>query len=362
MAWFIWITTAILIAGTVLPLSKLPFGVIRGLAFPRQQYVIVAVFLIVCVAVVDMPFAKWFMFVLLGVIAAQLVYILKFSPLWRKQVPEADGDLRRQTDRHISILSANVKMSNRQYAKLIDLAKRQCADFILAIETDAPWSAALMAGLGDLYPHTICRPQDNGYGLCVLSRLALSEIVVHELVTQDVPSIEVVVALPDGSAVKVFVLHPEPPVVNHDTIGRDSEIALIGLRAKACTLPAIVAGDLNDVAWSTTTRRFQRLSGLLDPRVGRGFYNTFHAYVPIWRWPLDHLFHDARFRLVKLERLSHIGSDHFPMLFSLALAQTEVRHERVGSAAPKEKKAVKNMIKKEQDRNRAPIGEDWEDD
>ena len=36
--WLIWGLAGLLILCSLLPLSKLPFGAIRGLAFPREQF------------------------------------------------------------------------------------------------------------------------------------------------------------------------------------------------------------------------------------------------------------------------------------------------------------------------------------
>ena len=45
--------------------------------------------------------------------------------------------------------------------------------------------------------------------------------------------------------------------------------------------------------------------------------NTFHADYPFFRWSLDHVFHSTDFALVHMERLPHVGSDHFPVFLVL---------------------------------------------
>ncbi|MFP4092078.1 MAG: endonuclease/exonuclease/phosphatase family protein [Cyclobacteriaceae bacterium] len=125
-------------------------------------------------------------------------------------------------------------------------------------------------------------------------------------------------------------LHPKPPVPGEtsDSRQRDAEILIIGNRISKSANPVLVAGDFNDVAWSHTTLLFQKVSGLLDPRTGRGFYNTFHAdYFP-FRWPLDHVFLSAHFKLLEMKRLPDIDSDHFPIYLKLSYEPSEKQEQQ----------------------------------
>jgi endonuclease/exonuclease/phosphatase (EEP) superfamily protein YafD len=357
MDYILGALAAVAALATLLPLSKLRHGAIQGLAFPRVQiFWFCGGLAVVALAVQDVP---WAAAVFAGCAVAQLVYIAKFTPLWRRQSLQADAELQADTSRQISMIAANVKKSNRDFDALCALVRRHQPDVVLAIEVDSEWIAALESALGQDYPHLVKVPKETCYGLCVLSRLKLSEAQVREVVTEGVPSVRVIVTLPGGARVRLYVVHPEPPVIDHDTKGRDSEIAHIGIEAARDPLPALVAGYLNDVAWSVTTRSFQRLSGLMDPRVGRGFFNTFNAFHWWARWPLDHLFHDPQFRLIKMHRLGKIGSDHFPIFFALGLNPDAPSGDP--DADPEEASEVKEMIGEEKARARGPIGSHWED-
>jgi endonuclease/exonuclease/phosphatase (EEP) superfamily protein YafD len=152
---------------------------------------------------------------------------------------------------------------------------------------------------------------------------------VRFLIQDDVPSIRAGIKLDEGMEVEIHCLHPRPPVP-HETgqsTERDAELIVVGKESKGKPWPIVVMGDLNDVAWSRTNYLFQRISGLLDPRVGRGLYNSFHARYFFLRFPLDHFFHSTHFRLVQLKRLAYFGSDHFPMFIRLSY-EPEVQHQQ----------------------------------
>lgn len=102
-----------------------------------------------------------------------------------------------------------------------------------------------------------------------------------------------------------------------DTYERDTELLIIAKRIRESRNPTIVAGDLNDVGWSVTSKLFRKYSGLVDPREGRGLFNTYNVSVPLLRYPLDHIFHSREFGLLSLKKLEDIGSDHYPLLIRL---------------------------------------------
>jgi endonuclease/exonuclease/phosphatase (EEP) superfamily protein YafD len=354
------VLTALLAAATAAPFVRLPHGSVRVCAFPRLQILALAAFLIVLIFVFLPLGAGAFLLlgVLLVVLVVQTAYCLPFTSLWRVQSLPWEGG--RGDDSVVRIIASNVKMSNRRFDELVSVLTDHKPDIAVLMEVDNEWLEAL-APLKDDLPHTVEQPQDNTYGIALFSRLPLIDPQVRFKLVPVVPSICTTVALPNGDQFRLHVLHPEPPVPYEDTLGRDGELLLTAKEVEGDPMPAIVTGDLNDVAWSRTTRRFQRLSGLLDPRVGRGFFNSFDARYPFLRWPLDHLFHDPRFRLAGLERLKNIGSDHFPMYFALVLTETERTDESPDEPEPSDHREAREVIDGARRLGREPIGSDWED-
>lgn len=314
--------SALLVTATVVPLIPHTHWTVRGWDFPRLQIAGCLILALVLDCIWLPAYGTWFYAAVVPVVASlgyQLLKIFPYTVFWKQQVKKsrrAKGDI----NASISIISSNVYMHNQKVAELLKHVREKKPDMVLTLETNYWWQKQLES-LEQEYNYTVKVPRENLYGMHLYSRLPLEDVEVRYLIDPEIPSIHGYVRLLNGDRVRMHCLHPMPPspTENPNSTDRDAELLLVGKNIDTDKEPVIVLGDLNDVAWSATTRLFQKISGLLDPRRGRGFYNTFNARYPILRWPLDHFFHSNHFTLLQLERLPDIGSDHFPMYISLHL-------------------------------------------
>ncbi len=248
----------------------------------------------------------------------QAAAIWRYTRLAPREVQRSERD---DPARRLALLESNVLQTNRDAERLVAVARAADADVMVFVETDAWWQERLDAAFGRSHPHGPRCPLDNTYGMLLYSRLPLEDARVDYLLQEDIPSMQARVLLESGQRVWLNCVHPRPPAPGEsdESLARDAELLVVGKRVAKAPLPVVVLGDLNDVAWSHTTRLFQKTSCLLDPRKGRGFFSTFHARYPGLRWPLDHVFFSEQFRLVSMDRLGYVGSDHFPVCVVLSL-------------------------------------------
>jgi endonuclease/exonuclease/phosphatase (EEP) superfamily protein YafD len=222
--------------------------------------------------------------------------------------------MRRSNADGIAVLTTNVLQNNRDVGGLLRIIRDADPDVALAVEADEWWCSELTGALGTRYPHVVRYPLSNGYGLALLSRLELIDPEVRFVVDEAIPSIRTTVQLRAGPTIDLYCVHPRPPSVQQDSTERDLELVLVGREIRERGRPAILVGDLNDVAWSPSTLQFTREGGLLDPRRGRGFYNTYPARLPGLRYPLDYIFTTPHFSVSKMQVLPRFGSDHLPLV------------------------------------------------
>lgn len=332
-------TLAVLVvAATVLPFIRTDKWYVRVFDFPRMQIMVVGL-LSLFILMIFLKRGDLRLRMLFGLLVVALFIqaraILPYTSIWSEQVRPA-GD--RQTS--IKVMVANLMQFNRNSHLVEERVLQADPDVVLLTETDQWWTGELEM-LQKSHPHFVLQPQDNTYGMNLYSRFPIRDAEVRFLIDPAVPSIRCWLVLENGRGILFHGVHPRPPGISdpdeeeiQDSDQRDAELVLVAKEVVNVKDPIIVAGDFNDVAWSHTTRLFQRTGKLLDPRVGRGMFSTFHAEWPLLRYPLDHLFHSEHFTLVDMQRLDPIGSDHFPIEVSLALEP-----EAAPEQTPPEKKS-----------------------
>lgn len=320
-----------MLIATLMPLFKMGHWIVRGFDFPFVQFTILGFFVVIGWVVLTelttiLHISAFASLAIAVLYRSSIIY--PYLKLAKITVPSEEQTGEEDT---LKILSSNVLMYNDNYDGLLNIIKEKDPDVVLLLEADEKWREAVAYFISTRYSHSLLYPTSNTYGMLLYSKLQLEESELRFLVEGDVPSIRSVLCLKNGRKINFYGLHPKPPSPSENTEStpRDAELVLVGRECRQSELPVIVAGDMNDVAWSHTTRLFLRISGLLDPRMGRGFFSTYNAKYSLIRWPLDHVFLSPHFKILEMSLLDNFGSDHFPIFISLSFAPSKIARQEV---------------------------------
>ncbi|MCH8531889.1 MAG: endonuclease/exonuclease/phosphatase family protein [Saccharospirillum sp.] len=341
------VVALLLVVATALPLLRLDHWWIRVFDFPRGKITIASSAVLAIYLYFWKPY-HFFETVTLGLLVLavghQAVKIFPYTTLMPKQVQATEF---RSEEANLKLLIANVLLENRESEAFLEIVRTLDPDVILTMETDDWWEAAL-GTLEVEYPHTLKHPLDTTYGMLVYSRLEMIDPQIRFIVQDGIPSMHMQVVLTSGDLVYLHFVHPDPPNPKYatETTQRDAELLIIAREVASRDVPTIIAGDFNDVPWSRTTTLFQNASGLLDPRIGRGTFNTFNARNPLLRWPLDLVYHSEHFKLVQMETGPDWGSDHFPFYIELSLEPGVKNDQQEVETNQEEEKRVDEKIEK----------------
>ncbi|AFM06086.1 hypothetical protein Fleli_3775 [Bernardetia litoralis DSM 6794] len=351
LKWLLISPALFCLVGTVCSFIKYEAWWVRGFDFPRIQMLVIIIFSAILVSFfkenIIVQYTLWI--ALFIALCFHSWVIFPYSPIASKDVKNAENVTEKTLK--VSILVSNVLMGNRETAKLKELIKRENPDIVFMVETDQ-WWAKQMDYLKEEYQYQLLKPIDNTYGLLLYSKKEPIKLDLNYYVQDDVPSIIATFKLDKNSkeTFDFYGIHPRPPVPEEakTSVPRDAELIMVGKEIEKKDNPTIVAGDFNDVAWSHTSRLFRRLGNLLDPRIGRGMYSTFHADYALLRWPLDHVFHSDEFQVIEIKKLEYIGSDHFPIFINLAYIPQEKHTQEEPEAEKDDEEEAKKKLKKAQ--------------
>ena len=364
LEWLMVVPAFAWLFATIAAETRLPQWPVRMCDFPRAQIVVLAALTGVLYTVFA-ALGGWTWWHLLLPVIMLLCMLRQAMWIWPYVGPSED-DLHDATvaledDSAIRLVISNVLQQNDKFDLWRRVIEDAQPDILACAETDEQWIGEIARSFDQSHPHQVKVPQDNMYGMSLWSKLPLERVEVERVVQDDIPSIHCNLKLADGQTVRLRVLHPRPPAPQEgdSSAPRDAELIIIARRIKdqrdaggEDDLPNIVCGDLNDVAWSRTTRLFLKISGMLDPRRGRGLISSFDANKWWFRVPLDHVFVSREFRLIQFKRLDYTGSDHYPVLIDLSLEPDKEADQPPHEADADEEKDAAQLVEQQIDRER----------
>ncbi len=225
------IVTAIVALGTFLPFLPIAHGFVRVGDFPRQQMLVAAIIVLAISIWSTDDGTAWHIVqaVMLATAIVQAWLIIEFTPFWKKQSKAYDP--KRDQGEPVRLVASNVKMSKPE------LRRARRGDRLAGPGHRHPDGGRCRLGhrLSAFSPTTRMSstsrrktptawssPRNSSCPTCPSSCL----------LTDGVPSIIATVLTKERRRFRLFSIHPEPPVPNDTTEGRDGETSLVALTVR----------------------------------------------------------------------------------------------------------------------------------
>jgi endonuclease/exonuclease/phosphatase (EEP) superfamily protein YafD len=236
-----------------------------------------------------------------GVLACAPLMVPELTRPIRPNVPASTGY-------RIKVIEYNAWERNPDVGKDADWLAAQSPDFILMTDSDAKARLALTArgfvctrGIADTV---------------IFSRLprARETYVIPGPEWPKLPSFSRASFNGAGGDFTVIATHLKRPMSG---LHAEQEAALLPLMNHYDRRRLIVAGDFNSTPWSFDLRRLDQQLGL--ERRDRALFSWPALYSPVAFLPIDHIYAGGAWRTVAIARGPRLGSDHYPIVATLAL-------------------------------------------
>lgn len=219
--------------------------------------------------------------------------------------------------RELTLVQANVLSTNTDFAGLFALLDAAQPDVVVLQEVSPAWAQELKR-LHNAYPHQVIEERDGNFGIAVLSKYTLTAAAVVASEPLKFPTIVATLDV-SGRRLQLVATHPMIPLGPRNYADRNTQLETVANLLRRSVGARIVVGDLNASPWDLHYRALESRTGLRNVRRGFGVMPTWPTFLPIAMIPIDHVLVSSEVGVVDARTGPRIGSDHLPLIVTLAL-------------------------------------------
>jgi len=225
------------------------------------------------------------------------------------------GEPQESPSERLSIMNVNVNAANNNYASLLNLVEQELPDLILFVEFNAGWQRAISA-LAEIYPYRSEAPQQDRFGIALLSRIPFIEQESVDLLATAAISARINLA---GQSVRLLGVHLRPPVSAGWAAMRNQQLVEIDELLGERTEPVIIVGDFNTTTYSPIFSEWLAENELRSAAQATGLTISWPTFLPLLGILIDHYVVSDNVLIDELRRRPAFGSDHYPLTATLSV-------------------------------------------